>query len=449
MKHVETTFDRLGMAPKCYRRSVSVLTLACFLLTQLSAVTHAQNGVSADSAIMSREEYEACQATDETAFRGAIERLTYKGLTVGLANVDYKFLVSDEWRKTNLNDVIDRQVDQSISEVSDENSLWSKASSLFSSEKSKELAQAVSERVFGAEAMKRSIESLAVGVGTQIGKRIEGAVAGIAEPAMQCMQAFLGPRYGTTIARVVSKDAGKEFQIDSSKAQASISTGQVLGDNAAGITGTVILIVRRQLQNMAARVGTRIVGSVLSRLVGVVAGGVGLLLIAKDVWDFRNGVLPIIATEMKSKETKEKVQVELAAVMKEQIGENLKEIAAKTADRVIDVWQEFRRAHAKVLQLSDKEPEFKKFIEDLKPETLPRLDEIVSILSTSEGEAGVLKRLADGSLNVAVRRTRAENSQRQRHAVISFRHRPRNSIGSSCALLARVGRRPTAASRRQ
>ena len=34
----------------------------------------------------------------------------------------------------------------------------------------------------------------------------------------------------------------------------------------------------------------------LGRLVSVVAGGVGLVLIAKDIWDFRHGVLPIIAT---------------------------------------------------------------------------------------------------------------------------------------------------------
>ena len=36
------------------------------------------------------------------------------------------------------------------------------------------------------------------------------------------------------------------------------------------------------------------------------------MLIAKDIWDFRYGVLPIIATEMKSADTKEKVRAELA-----------------------------------------------------------------------------------------------------------------------------------------
>ena len=388
------------------RRAVSSLTLACFVLGQISLAAVSATSASAQattaSQIMTRVEYEACQATDEATFRAAIEKLTLKGLTVGLASVDYRALVGEHWRKTNMSDVIDKQVDASVAEVSEENGYWAKATSLFNSEKSKELANTVAERVFKSESLKRSLELMANGVGSSLGKRIELASADTAEPAMQCLQAFLGPRYGATIARVVSKDAGKEFQMDPGKAQAGVSTGQVLNEHAGGVAGAIILIVRRQLVNMAERVGTRMVGSVLSRLVGTIAGGIGAVLIAKDIWDFRNGVLPIIASEMKSAETKDKVQVELAASMKEQIGDNLKDIAAKTAERVVDVWQEFRRAHAKVLELADKTPAFKKFLENLKPEALPRLDEVVALLLGTESEAGILKRLDDGTLNTAV-----------------------------------------------
>ena len=388
------------------RTAVSVLTLSGFSLMQVpfAALTatgaRAQSGTAAQ--VMSRIEYEACQAGDEKAFHAAIEKLTLKGLNVGLANVDYRKLVGDEWSRSNMGDVIDKQVDASIAEVSSENSLWSKASSLFSKDKSTELATAVAERVFKSESLKRSLEALATGVGVTLGKRIEVASADTAEPAMQCLQAFLGPRYGKTIAGVVSQDASKEFQIDPNKAQGGISTTQVLTDHAGGVAGVIILIVRKQLANMAARVGTRIVGSVLAKLVGTLAGGIGAVLLAKDIWDFRNGVLPIIAGEMKSADTKSKIQDELASSMKEQISENLKDIASKTADRVVEVWLDFRRAHAKVLELADKSPPFKTFLESLKPEALPRLDEIVALILATEGEPGILKRLQDGTLNTAV-----------------------------------------------
>ena len=121
----------------------------------------------------------------------------------------------------------------------------------------------------------------------------------------------------------------------------------------------------------------------------MVAGGVGLVLIAKDIWDFRHGVLPIIATEMKSKETKDKVREELAKSIAEQIDDSIKEICDKTAERVVEIWLEFRRAHAKVVELADRQEGFKRFLDTVKPDDLPRLDEVVALVLASEGEAGV------------------------------------------------------------
>ena len=160
--------------------------------------------------------------------------------------------------------------------------------------------------------------------------------------------------------------------------------------------------MRRQLANMAERVGARLVGSVLARVVSTVAGGIGVVLIAKDIWDLRHGVLPIIATEMKSRENKEKVQDELANTFSEQIASHVPEIAAATAGRVVDIWRDFRSAHAQALDLAERNERFKAFLDQLKPEALPRLDEVVSLVRGSEGEAGLLKRLGDGTLNEAV-----------------------------------------------
>jgi hypothetical protein len=351
---------------------------------------------------MTRAEYEACQARDENGFRVAIETITRRGLESGLANVDYKALVADEWRRGNIDDLIDREVDRAIGEVREETSWFRLWSSLASREKAQELATTAAERVYRSEAMKKAIESLATGIGKEIGKRIELATADTAGPASQCMQVFLGRRYGSTVARVVAEGAGREYSIDPLKGGAHVSTGQVLIEGGEGIAGTVILVVRRQLANMASRIGQRVVGSILSRFVSVVASGVGVVLIAKDIWDFRHGVLPIVASEMKAKETKDKVRDELAKSVAEQIGDSLKEIAERTAERVVEIWLEFRRAHAKVVELAERQDDFKRFLESVKAADLPRLDETVDIVLASEGETGVLKRLGDGTLHRAV-----------------------------------------------
>jgi len=382
------------MARRPLRPAISCLTAAALVLAQMPMARAAS--------AMTRAEYEACQARDEGGFRAAIESLTRRGLEQALASVDYRALVGDEWRRGNFEEVVDREVDRAIGEVREESSWFKLWSTLASREKAQELATSAAERVYRSDAMKKSIEGLAGGLGREVGKRIELAIVDTAGPAAQCMQAFLGHRYGTTVARIVADGAGKEYGIDPAKTGSQVSTGQVLLEGSEGIAGAVVLVVRRQLANMASRIGQRIVGSILSRLVSVVASGVGLVLIAKDIWDFRYGVLPIVAGEMKSKETKDKIREELAKSIGEQIGDSIKEIAEKTADRVVEIWLEFRRAHAKVIELAERREDFRRFLDTVKADDLPRLDEVVALVLGSEGEAGLLKRLGDGTLHRAV-----------------------------------------------
>jgi hypothetical protein len=351
---------------------------------------------------LSQAEYEACHAQDEQGFRRAIEALTLKGLEKGLANLDYGPLVADEWRRENFDDLIDKQVDQAIGQVRDESTWFQLWSSLASRERAQELATSAAERVYRSDAVANGIERLAGGVGKQIGRRIELAVVDTAGPATQCMQAFLGKRYGSTVAQAVGADASKAYAVDPAKVSNSVGPGNVLLEGSGGIAGAVVLVARRQLSNMAARIGQRVVGAILSRLVSVVAGGVGLVLIAKDIWDFRYGVLPIIADEMKAKATKEKVREEISKAISEHVGQSLKEVSEKTADRVVEIWLEFRRAHAKVVDFAARNDNFKRFLDTVRPADLPRLDEVVAIVLASEGEVGLTRRLDDGTLNRAV-----------------------------------------------
>ena len=93
---------------------------------------------------------------------------------------------------------------------------------------------------------------------------------------------------------------------------------------------------------------------------------------------------------------------ELAKSIAEQIRDSIKEISDKTAERVVEIWLEFRRAHAKVVELAERQDGFKRFLDTVKADDMPRLDEIVALVLASEGEAGVLKRLDDGTLHRAV-----------------------------------------------
>jgi hypothetical protein len=381
---------------------IASVRLAISLLVVIAIVT-SQVALPASAAeAISRADYEACQARDDAGLRAAVDTIATDAITNGTKTIDYKALVADQWRENNLDQIIDTQVDIAVQEVTNETSWSDRLKSLANAEKSQELATAVAERVYRSDAVKAAIESLATGVARDVGKTIELASSDATGPLLDCLKAFIGPRYGVAIANALAGDAGKDVAIDPKRGSIDVSAGSVLKETTGGLAGATILIVRRQLANLATRVGQRIVGSVLSRLVSVVAGGVGLVLIAKDIWEFRNGVLPIIATEMKSPATKEKVREELASMLAEQMNDHVKDIASAAADHVIEVWQTFRRAHALVLQIAEQNGEFRKFLDGVKPEALPRLDEVVSLLVASEGQGSILKRLQDGSLNTAV-----------------------------------------------
>ncbi|MEW5964032.1 MAG: hypothetical protein AB1749_10770 [Pseudomonadota bacterium] len=352
--------------------------------------------------VMTRADYEACQAQDEAAFRTAIEAITVKALNHGLAGFDYRSVVAEEWKKGGLDAIIDARVDLAVAEVRSETSWGSLIQSLGSKDKAQELATAVAERVYKSEAVTSAIESLAVGVGNRVGGAIETAARDAAGPTLTCLQAFLGPRYGSTVSRVVAGDAGRELGLDLAKGSVDIGAGDIIRQSGGGITGAALLLMRRQLANMTTRIGQRMVGSILSRLVSVVAGGIGVVLIAKDFWDLRHGVLPIVADEMKSKTSKDMVQDELAKGIAEQIGEHVREIGAKSAERIVEIWHEFRAAHAKALEVAERSDRFKRYLDGVSADRLGRLDEVVAIALAGEGETGLMKRLEDGSLDEAV-----------------------------------------------
>ena len=178
------------------RSTISVLTAGSL------ALSHVPLAFSQSSTI-TRADYEACQAQDDRSFALAIEGITQRALKAGLVGVDYHAVVGDEWRRLGLDAILDKQVDIAVEEVRKENSLGSLVRSIANKEKAQELATAVAERVYRSEPIKKAIEKLGPELAAR-SARIEPAAGDAAEPAMSCLQAFLGPRYGSLVARAVA-----------------------------------------------------------------------------------------------------------------------------------------------------------------------------------------------------------------------------------------------------
>jgi hypothetical protein len=96
------------------------------------------------------------------------------------------------------------------------------------------------------------------------------------------------------------------------------------------------------------------------------------------------------------------VRQEIAGTLSEHVNQSVQEIAQGTAQRVVEIWRDFKRAHAKVLELAERNAEFKRLLDTIKPDALAKLDEMTALVLAGEGEAGIIRRLGDGSLHQAV-----------------------------------------------
>ena len=277
-----------------FRRWVAALTagaLACASVTAAFAQTAAAAGDAPGGAATG---IATCTVGDEEAFRAAIDRLTLAAIGKGLVGVDFPALVNVAWRETGTDSILEQRVTKSIAEIQEESSWAALLQSLASREAAQNLASTVAERTYRSQEMQTAIEAIAVAVGKQLSGRIELATLDAEQPAVGCVRAFLGPRYGSSIALQVAGDTGKAFEQTAGAGSAQVTSGDLVIQSKGLIAGAVVLVVRRALANLAKRIGQRVVGAVLGRLVSVVAGGIGLVLIAKDIWEMRNGILPII-----------------------------------------------------------------------------------------------------------------------------------------------------------
>lgn len=380
---------------------------AVVLTASLGALWATGLTASAQSSIPAATDYEACRSQDETKFRDAIRDVTLAALRNGTQSIDYGAHVRDQWRKQSLDSLIDKRVKLAEEDVRSKTSWGQLLRSLASSEKADELAMAVAEHVYRSDEMKTALEQAAKGVSVEVGRQIVLTTEEAATPARICLQMFLGDRFGRTIADIVSADAKAAFVLEPAGRTAQLESTNIARQASGAIAGGVIILIRRQLGRMARRIGQRVVGAVIGRVVSVVAGGIGVALIAydlKQLWELRNGVLPIIREEMTSDTTKSKVRKELASTIKQHMDGQLEEIANSTADHILRIWRDFKIAHNKVLELSAEHKPFQEFVDSLRPAQLPRLDELVSITLRRGTESDVKTMLGKGSLHRAVTR---------------------------------------------
>ena len=389
--------------PVSFRRTMALMVSA-ILAVQPMATAMAQSTGKPETGGRDRlDVYASCNVQTEAAFRDELKYITKRALERGTERIDFNEVVKTQWKQNRMPVVMRGEVQRAVAEVKEERSLVERVRSIVSKAKAKELARDVADRAYQSDKFKAAIEDLASDVAQAVSGQIELAAADSARPAVKCVRTFLGEKYGPAIAGYVAADTDASFRVTGETGQATVGTGSVVLDNSALIGGTVLLLVRRSIARIARQIGRRVVGSILSRIASVAAGGVGLALIAYDVFSMRNGVLPIIEKEMVSEDTQSRIQKELSLAISEQMVKQMDEVSERSADKVVAIWQEFRNAHTQVISFANESPRFKRFLDGVGRADVPKTDRLVALILEGEGKDGVVKRIENGTLGEAVK----------------------------------------------
>ncbi len=343
-----------------------------------------------------------CRALDDADVRDRIRELASTNLKAELTTVDYPALVNKYWVKDDISARIDREVDAAVLAVRADSSWLDRAYSTVSKTSAGRYATAVADRAYNSDGFKAALDELATGVAKDAGAQIEAATSKVSNPIVACVQTALQSRYGGAIAQVFAQESQKSLEAKAEQPAIKIGTSDLVLNNAASISGIVLLVTRRVIASLVEGIGDRIAGVVASRIVSSVAGLIGLALIAKDLYEAGEGVFPIVAERMKSDDTKTVIKDEIGKSIQSDITQQVGTIAQETADRIYAVWLDFKQKFKLLLTLSEKNPAFAGLLKDTRLDQLSKLGQIVDILYASEGESRIFERASDGSLSKAL-----------------------------------------------
>lgn len=343
-----------------------------------------------------------CRALSDADVHNRIQELASTNLKVELSAIDFPALVNTYWTKADVATRLDREVDLAIEAARADSSWVDRAYSTVSSTAAGRYAAAVADKTYNSQGFKAALDELATGVAKDAGAQIVAATAKVSNPIVTCVQTALQSKYGGAIAQVFAQESQRNLEARAGQPAVKIGTGDLVINNAASISGIVLIVTRRILASVVENIGSRIAGVVASRIVSSVAGLIGLALIAKDIYEAGEGVFPIISDHMKSDETKTLIKDEIGKSIQTDITQQTSNIAQETADRIYSVWLDFKNKYELLLSLSEKNSDFAEVLKDTRFDQLTRLGQIVEILNASEGENRIFERAADGSLKKAL-----------------------------------------------
>ena len=349
--------------------------------------------------------FEECEQVSEASLRDELNRITQAVFAEGRTGISVVEIVGRTWHELGMDSSVDQEVDLAIELVRSDTSFWERIWSGWSVSKAEELAVRVAEETFGSESFEAHFDELSTEIAYDIVDEIRIVTAESASTALLCVQEFIGDRFSATMADLLEKQIQADLEVLKLNPESDKSFIDIL-ETHSNLAGGVAVVIGTRIgvgiaKKLASTIARNIVGKILSRvlvrvftigipIVGWIIGGV---LIVIDVYDSRNGALPLIRDSLQSEDVKAEMRVWMAEEVSEEMRTELPQLARDVANSAFSLWQDFREKFTRVLELAETNLRFKSILENTEVSQVAKLSELVALVE--EIDPGLLVEIID------------------------------------------------------
>ena len=340
--------------------------------------------------------FEECAQVSEAGLRDELNRITQAVFEEGRKGIGVVDIVERKWQELGLDTMIDQGVDSAVVLVRDDTPFWKRIWSAWSSSTAEELAVRVVNEAFGTDAFETRFNELSTEVANDIVGEIRLVTAESASTALVCVHEFIGDRFSNTMAGVLDKQIQEELEVLIGSPDTDIDFIDILETHSNFAGGVAVVIGTRIGTEIAKKLATVVAKNIVTRIVSralvrvvilglpVIGWIIGGFLIVKDLYDSRDGALPLIRDSLKGDEVKAELRARTAEGVNEELRTELPELARSIANGTYSKWQDFRRKFSRVLDLAGNLPRFKSILDRTEIDQVAKLAELVYLVEQGE-----------------------------------------------------------------
>ena len=358
------------------RHTTSVVYYICALTTFLLLLLSTQDSFAQEDS--STWIYQECDGVSEPQLRDELNAITQSVLEAELSKIPLARIVERAWLRTNVDDVLDIEIDRAVENISKDESILRRIESGWSPETARYMVERVLSYLAHSADFRHVMDRFMTEATDAMEKELELVIIKSGTSALLCLQTYIN---ANTSESIVATFQGHLTQItsDLGSDQINIETGFDIETLSTSIGAFLLAKITRIIIK---RIGTGVLSRVLGAGVIVlpIIGWTAAILTVADLIASVRGAFPKIRKELKTPATRAKMREQVVAAIEDELRTSLPEAGRAVSNHLIGEWRTFRKKYAHVIRLSEQNARFATILKDTNRKELKKLSNLVAML---------------------------------------------------------------------